>query len=109
MAADQFIYQIQPTRPAMLTQGPSDAEAEALQDHFSYLERLAGESVVLLAGRTQTSDDSTFGLVILQADSERQACEIMENDPAVKSGVMRAQLFPYKIAIVAETILENCQ
>lgn len=49
-------------------------------------------------GRTQTTDEETFGLVILRADSEVSVREIMEGDLAIKEQVMRAKLYPYRVA-----------
>jgi uncharacterized protein YciI len=107
MNTNQYIYKLQPTRPEMLTQGPTDAESEALQGHVAYLTRLSEESAVLLAGRTQTTDESTFGLVILKAESESEARDIMKNDPAVKHGVMSAELFPYQISMLSSSIVAD--
>ena len=94
----QYLYRIQPTRLEMLTQGPTDEEASILSDHFKYLESLTKQGVVLVFGRTQNNDASTFGIAIFRAESEDAARMIMNNDPAVKKGVMRAELFPYKVA-----------
>ena len=107
MDTNQYIYKLHPVRPEMLVHGPSDAESCILLDHVTYLEQLAEKNVVLLAGRTQTTDDSTFGIVILKADSESKARVIMENDPAVMGGVMNAELFPYKISILSRSIVSE--
>ncbi len=45
-------------RPAMLTEGLTPEERAAVAGHVTHLERLAEASVVLLFGRTQTSDPS---------------------------------------------------
>ena len=82
----------------MVTLGPTDEEAFILSEHSKYLESLVNKGVVLVFGRTQNNDASTFGIVIFQAESEDTARVIMNNDPAVKNGIMRAELFPYKIA-----------
>jgi uncharacterized protein YciI len=82
----------------MVTIGPTDAEASIIEEHFNYLQSLTKQGVVLVFGRTENNDQSTFGIVIFRADSEDAARSIMNNDPAVKKGVMRADLFPYKIA-----------
>ncbi len=103
---EQYIYLLQPRRLAMLTEGPTDEEAQALAGHVAYLERLSGEGDVLLAGRTQTADENTRGLVILQAPSESAATAIMQGDPAVAEGVMSAELYPYRIAALSPQILE---
>jgi len=81
----------------MVTRGPTDEEASVLSEHVNYLEGLAKEGVVLLFGRTQNNDSSTFGIVIFRAESDDKARLIMNNDPGVKKGVMRAEMFPYKV------------
>ena len=109
MQNNQYIYKLRPSRPEMLTQGPTDSEAEVLQNHVAYLNDLSEKTIVLLAGRTQTSDDSTFGIVILKAQSESKALEIMKNDPAVKQTVMTAELFPYKISTISRDIVSELE
>lgn len=57
----EFLYRIQPARPAMLTDGPTPAESGVVAAHRAYLERMAAAGIVLLFGRTLTTDASTFG------------------------------------------------
>jgi uncharacterized protein YciI len=49
--------------------------------------------IVILAGRTLNSDESSFGIVIFTAESVEAARAIMTNDPAVQAGVTHARLF----------------
>ena len=95
---DQYLYRIQPTRLEMVTRGPTDEEASILSDHFNYLKSLTEQGVVLVFGRTQNSDASTFGITIFRAESDDTARSTMNNDPAVRKGIMRAELFPYRVA-----------
>jgi uncharacterized protein YciI len=97
----QFLYRIQPVRPEMLTVGPTPSEVETLGRHFAYLETLAAKGDVLLAGRTLTADADSFGIVLFTAETEESARILMEDDPAVHEGIMRAQLFPYRIAVTS--------
>lgn len=103
---EQYVYLLRPRRLAMLTEGPTPEEGEALAGHVAYLERLAAEGDVLIAGRTQTTDEHTLGLVVLQAASEKAANRVMNGDPAVAGGVMSAALFPYRIAVLSPHIQE---
>lgn len=100
-ATRQYLYMLRPTRLGMLVEGPTDPEAFVLARHFAYLERLVGEGVVLMAGRTLHTDERTFGIVVLEADSEPQARERMRADPAVAEGVMTAELYPYRVSLWA--------
>lgn len=95
----QFIYRIQPTRTDMLSTGPTDAEAKIVGEHFEYLKTLVDKGVVLLAGRTLTDDENTFGLVVFEAKSDIAAREIINNDPAVVHGVMHAELWPFRVSL----------
>ena len=95
-----YLYKIQPTRLAMLTEGLTESEGRLVSEHFEYLKRLTAVGVVLLAGRTLNTDATTFGIVVFLAGSEGEARRIMESDPAVHAGVFRADLYPYSIALV---------
>jgi uncharacterized protein YciI len=100
----EYLYKIQPTRLEMLTQGPTPQEAAIVAQHLAYLKGLAEQGVVVLAGRTLNADESAFGIAILRAGSEESARAVMNNDPAVKNGVMRAELYPYRIAVMAKAV-----
>ena len=95
---EQFIYFLRPNRLAMLTEGPTATEARVLTDHGNYLEGLAAQGVVMLAGRTTNNDDTTVGIVIVSAPDEAAAQEVMACDPFVESSLMTATLFPFRVA-----------
>jgi uncharacterized protein YciI len=95
----QFLYRIQPVRAAMLSQGPTADEEAVIAEHFEYLMRLAEEGTLILAGRTLNTDRSSFGIVLLDSESEEKALELMLEDPAVKAGVFDGELFPFRVAV----------
>ena len=99
MENKEFLYTIQPTRAEMLENGPTPKEQRIIGLHYNYLKDLTENSIVILAGRTQTIDPTSFGIVIYKALSEERAREIMEKDPAVKEGVFSAKLFPFKVSL----------
>ena len=100
----EYIYKIQLIRPEVLSEGPTEEEAKILKDHAEYVDQLTQESKALLAGRTQNIDATAFGIVILSVESEEEAKHLMDNDPAVKYGVMNAELYPYKIAFLSSDV-----
>jgi uncharacterized protein YciI len=100
--AQQFIYFLRPKRLEMVTKGPTGEEAQVLTEHGNYLKALAARSVVTLAGRTTNNDETTVGIVIVNAPDEAVAQSIMESDPFVKNGLMSATLFPFRIAYKSE-------
>jgi len=97
---NQWLYFLKPARLGMLTEGPTPEETEIVSHHFAYLQDLTEKGVMILMGRTQNNDESTFGIAIFEAEDESAARRIMEADPAVAGGVMRAVLYPYKIALM---------
>jgi len=95
----QYLYRIQPTRHEMLTEGRTPQETEIIEEHFKYLERLTTEGVAILVGRTLTTERDSMGIVIFKARSDEEALVLMNDDPAVRKGVMSAKLFPFRIVL----------
>lgn len=83
--------------------GLTEAEGELTAQHFDYLKALLGKGVLLLAGRTLNTDESSFGIVVFRAASASDAEAIVAADPAVAHGIMRADLFPYRVALLNDT------
>jgi uncharacterized protein YciI len=102
-----FLYRIQPTRPEMLSGQQTVEEERAIEAHFEYLRGLTDAGTVLLAGRTLNTDPSSFGIVIVEAESKEAARQIMLSDPAVVKGVMRAEIFPFRIALCSTNICKG--
>jgi uncharacterized protein YciI len=98
----EFIYVIRPTRDDMLASGLTAGEQRTMGEHFAYLQKAMTEGKVLLAGRTQTTDTSGFGLCIFRAADLPAANAFTSADPAVAAGVVRAEVFPYKVALHAK-------
>ncbi len=94
-----YLYQIQPTRPEMLSVGPTAREDEIISAHFEYLSDLHDKGVVWMAGRTLTTSEDSFGIVIFYAEDDAAAEALMKDDPAVIQGVMLAKIFPFRISI----------
>lgn len=100
MEKTQFLYQLK-LIPALLDESNwTDKENNIVQHHFEVLQNLQQEGTLILAGRTLNMDPSGFGIVILEVNSEEEAITLMENDPAVKEGIMTATLFPYRVALI---------
>ncbi|MFA6243814.1 MAG: YciI family protein [Candidatus Hydrogenedentales bacterium] len=97
----QFIYIVRAVRVEMVTKKPTPVEARVLDEHFAYLQELARRGTALLVGRTTNNDENTFGLCVLEAESEPAARELMNKDPAVWQNVMTAELYPFRVALTA--------
>ncbi|MFZ5352567.1 MAG: YciI family protein [Bacillota bacterium] len=98
----QYIYIIKPIPRLLDENNWTDEDRAAIGRHVEALEKYKSEGRLILAGRTQTLNEKTFGIVIVEAGSEDEAYSMMINDPAVKEGLMTAELYPYKVAIMAD-------
>ena len=98
----QFIYVLK-LIPYLLDEANwTEKEEDIVNRHFNSLQSLLKEGKLILAGRTLNMDEKTFGIVILEVDSEIDAENIKNSDPAVAEGVMTAELFPYRVALIRE-------
>jgi len=71
---------------------------ERVNEHFEYLKELLKKGVLTMAGRFS---EVLIGLVMIEVASREKALDIMREDPAVKSGVFHAELYPWRIALKA--------
>ena len=65
---------------------------QPLREHGAYMARLHDEGVVVHGG---PFTDNAGGLVIVAAESDAAAQSVVENDPAVQSGVFDASFHPW--------------
>jgi uncharacterized protein YciI len=65
---NQYLYRIQPVRPAMLSEGATEEESRLTGEHFQYLKDLMEKGQVILAGRTLDTGYDSFGIVIFRAE-----------------------------------------
>jgi uncharacterized protein YciI len=95
-----FIYVFDPIRPEMVTDPDAWTEEDTRigKEHFAYLKKATEEGTVILAGRSL--DGVGPAVVIFEATSEEEARQFMENDPFVAGGLMRANLHPFRAALV---------
>lgn len=98
--AQQYLYKIRPVDRLLTVDSWADEDNAIVEEHFKRLVELEAAGVLILAGRTLNEGDSQFGIVIFAAESEASARQIMESDPAVVKGIMTAELFPYRVALI---------
>jgi uncharacterized protein YciI len=86
----------------------TDAERAAVGAHFEGLKRLARDGRLVIAGRSNDHDgenrlaEDTIGITIFHAADREEARRLMEDDPAVRAGVMRYRLHSYNIAVARD-------
>jgi D-alanyl-D-alanine carboxypeptidase len=76
----------------------TEADSQAVGRHFAKLQQLQKDGKLILAGRTLIKE--SMGVVILEVENEAEARKIMQDDDAVKAGIMSAEVLPFQTALV---------
>jgi len=77
-----------------------EARARVRPDHLTYMQALADEGKVVLAGPV---GDGSGALIVLHVDSEEQAEHIIADDPYTASGVgVDHVLRPWNVVVPAQ-------
>ena len=75
------------------------AEEQAIWGvHFERLERLLEEGTLIMAGPTLGPVNT--GVAVIEAPDEDAARRLMEEDPAITSGVARGELRPFRVSLL---------
>ncbi len=93
---ENYLLMFYPPRKDFVTT-ITEKESETIGQHFLYLKDLHEKKIVSMAGRVE---DARFGIVLLSVESEKEALEIMAKDPAVMAKVFKAELLPFKVALM---------
>lgn len=92
----QFIYFIRPHKENF-AETMTEEEGNIMGVHFEYLKDLLDKGKLILAGPETTGK---FGIAVIEAESEDEARNIMMNDPAVKSGIVSPELYPFRVSLI---------
>lgn len=95
---NEFIYRLELIERLEKDENWTDDDNRIVNEHFDYLKNLLSQNRLILAGRT--TNENKFGIVIFEAETNENAQDIMNNDPAVLNGIMTSELFPYRVALI---------
>jgi uncharacterized protein YciI len=73
-------------------------EINVWDEHFVRLKRLLAEGTLILAGPTLGQINT--GIAIIEAPDEAAARQIMEQDPAISSGVASGELRGFRVSLL---------
>jgi uncharacterized protein YciI len=90
-----FVYMLKAYRHDLINNA-SPEEEKIIDMHFEHLKKALHEGILILAGPCL---DGEFGIVIFRAGSEEEANVFMNSDPAVKAGLMSAELHPFRVSL----------
>jgi uncharacterized protein YciI len=93
----EWIYFIHPPREDFAATMTADERA-VWDTHFERLQRLLAEGVMILVGPTLGRINT--GVAVFEAPDEDRARRLMEEDPAISSGIARGELRPFSVALL---------
>jgi uncharacterized protein YciI len=93
----EWIYFIHPPREDFAATMTADEHA-VWDTHFERLQRLLAEGVMILVGPTLGRINT--GIAVFEAPDENHARRLMEEDPAISSGIARGELRPFSVALL---------
>jgi|SRR5688500_17200038 uncharacterized protein YciI len=76
----------------------TEQEQAVWATHFQRLQRLLAEGTIILVGPTLGRVNT--GIAIFEAPDEAAARRVMEEDPAIASGIARGELRPFQVALL---------
>jgi uncharacterized protein YciI len=76
----------------------TDDERAVWDTHFERMQRLTREGVMILVGPTLGPINT--GIAVFEAPDEESARRIMEEDPAIASGIATGELRPFIVALL---------
>lgn len=76
----------------------TDEESAVWGVHFERLQRLLAEGVLVMAGPTLGRTNT--GIAVFEAPDEAAARRLMEEDPAIASGIATGELRPFRVSLL---------
>jgi uncharacterized protein YciI len=70
-----------------------------MSEHFQYLKQWMEDGKLLLAG---PCEDEAFGIVIFYGESDDDAQAFMDNDPAIRDGIMTAEWHRFRVSLFGD-------
>jgi uncharacterized protein YciI len=80
------------------TETMTDEEHRIMGAHFERLQRLHREGTTILVGPTLGAVNT--GIAVFEAADEATAQRIVDDDPAITSGLMRGELRPFRLSLL---------
>ncbi len=75
--------------------------SDIVSAHANFYDSLGKEGILIFAGRTEyePSDRRLWGIVVIKAESEKEATAIFQQDPVLLKEVMRSEILEFTLPI----------
>ncbi len=96
MNKQHFYFKLVPPRPTF-AQDMTDQERALMEEHGAYCKQQFDAGKLLAYGPVMATDGA-FGVAILEVTDEAEARQFGENDPSVRAGMNRFEIYPMRVA-----------
>jgi len=94
----QFLLKLIPPR-STFAGDMSETEREIMNEHIDYWKGLTDKGIAVVFGPV-LDPKGPWGLGIIEAEDEDHANTIAANDPSIKSGLNKIEIYPMRIGMV---------
>jgi hypothetical protein len=92
-----YLYRLIPPR-LTFDQDMSAAESTIMEQHFAYWSALTEKNIAIIYGPV-LDPAGVYGVAVIDVDDDAQADAVGRDDPAIRSGLSRFELFPMRLAL----------
>lgn len=92
----QFIFFIKPHKENF-AETMTEEEGMIMQEHFFYLKELLELGKLVIAGPELSGK---FGMGVYETETLEEVQELLDNDPAVKSGIVTPEIYPFRVSLL---------
>ncbi|WP_143305446.1 YciI family protein [Chitinophaga vietnamensis] len=93
-----YYYKLIPPRPTFHTDITA-AEQEIMNQHIAYWGSLTEQRTAIVFGPV-FDPSGVFGIGIIEVSTPEEARQVPEQDPAIRSGTFKYELFPMEIGFI---------
>ena len=98
----QFVLLMKATGPEFFAKTQDPDGKQMVEKHLKKLQALTQQGVCLFSGHTLVTNESGFGIIVVNAQSEAEAQKIIDDDDLVKAGLVRGTIFPFQVVTAAK-------
>jgi Uncharacterized protein conserved in bacteria len=93
----QFVLLMKATGPDFFAKTQEPDGKQMVEKHLKKLQALTQQGVCLFSGHTLVTNESGFGIIVVNVQSEAEAQKIIDDDDLVKAGLVRGTIFPFQV------------
>src|SRR5262245_12282224 len=96
-AQKQFVLLMKPTGPEFFKKTQEADGQQMVERHFKKLQALTQQGICLFSGHTLVTNESGFGIIVVNANTEADAQRIIDDDDLVRAGLVHGTIFPLQV------------